>query len=94
MGTGVPTTVLEVAQTLCRHYAVEVPIEITGNYRLGDIRHNYADTKKIQGYLGFRASVSFGEGLGQFTDWVKGQQIGENRYEESLKEMKEKGLLK
>ena len=43
VGTGVATDVLTVAQTLSKHYGIDVPLKVTGNYRLGDIRHNYAD---------------------------------------------------
>ncbi len=94
VGTGVPTTVMEVAQSLVRNYGIDAPIHITGNYRLGDIRHNYADTSKIENLLGFKPAVSFQQGLKHFTDWVRQQSIGESRYEESIREMKEKGLMK
>ena len=94
VGTGVPTTVLEVAEGLIRLYGKEVPVTISGNYRLGDIRHNYADLKKIESLLGFSPSVSFAEGLQQFTAWVKAQEVQPSRYEESIAEMKAKGLMK
>ncbi len=94
VGTGVATSVLEVAEALVANYAIEVPIQITGNYRLGDIRHNYADISKIKKLLGFTPSIGFNDGLTRFTDWVKQQKIGQSRYEESIKEMKEKGLMK
>ncbi len=94
VGTGVATTVMEVANLLTKYYGQDVPIQVTGNYRLGDIRHNYADLSKIERVLGFRPSVSFSNGLKQFTEWVNNQRIEESRYEESIQEMKEKGLLK
>ncbi|MBI5858612.1 MAG: GDP-mannose 4,6-dehydratase [Sphingobacteriales bacterium] len=94
VGSGVSTTVMEVAKSLVKNYGIEVPLNVTGNYRLGDIRHNYADISKIQQRLGFQPSVSFKEGLKKFTDWVSSQEIGESRYDESIQEMKEKGLMK
>lgn len=94
VGSGIPVTVMEVARSLVKNYGVEVELQVTGNYRLGDIRHNYADISKIERILGFRTSVSFTEGLKKFTDWVNKQAIGESRYDESVKEMKEKGLMK
>ena len=42
VGTGVATDVVAVAQTLINNYGIRAPMTITGNYRLGDIRHNYA----------------------------------------------------
>jgi dTDP-L-rhamnose 4-epimerase len=94
VGTGIPTTVLEVAEGLIRLYGKQVPVTVSGNYRLGDIRHNYADMKKIEQLLGFRPAVSFEEGLRQFTEWVKAQEVKASRYEESIAEMKAKGLMK
>lgn len=94
VGTGIPTTVQEVAEGLIQLYGKDVPVNISGNYRLGDIRHNYADLKKIQQLLGFRPAVSFAEGLRQFTGWVKAQEVKASRYDESIAEMKAKGLMK
>ena len=94
VGTGIPTTVLEVAEGLIRLYGKEVPVTVSGNYRLGDIRHNYADMRKIEQRLGFRPAVSFNEGLCLFTDWVKEQEVKASRYDESIAEMKAKGLMK
>ena len=94
VGTGVPTTVNEVAQTLIKNYNIDVPVKVTGNYRLGDIRHNYADLNKIKKTLGFEPSVSFGQGMELFCNWVNDQQVQESKYETSIAEMKEKGLLK
>lgn len=94
VGTGVAVPVLEVATLLKEFYKSEVPVTVTGNYRLGDIRHNYADMQKIERLLGFKPTVFFREGLRQFTDWVTGQQVQASRYDESIAEMKSKGLMK
>lgn len=94
VGTGIPTTVQEVAEGLIKLYGKDVPVHISGNYRLGDIRHNYADMQKIEQLLGFRPAVSFAEGLRQFTEWVKAQEVKTSRYDESIAEMKAKGLMK
>lgn len=94
VGTGVATDVMTVTKELMKHYGVQVPINISGNYRLGDIRHNYADISKIEKLLGFKAKVSFSEGIKNFTAWVNKQQVQVDRYSESINEMKEKGLYK
>jgi len=69
-------------------------ITISGNYRLGDIRDNYADLTKIKAKLGFEPKVSFEEGIRRFTSWVEKQEVVEDKYEKSIDEMKEKGLYK
>lgn len=94
VGTGIATSVITVADQLVKNYNIDVPITISGNYRLGDIRHNYADLTKIKKYLGFEPKVSFEEGIKEFTQWVNTQEIQEDRYQQSINEMKEKGLYK
>ena len=85
---------MTIAQTLCKSYGVQVPMEISGNYRIGDIRHNFADTAKIKNELGFQPEWSFENGIATFTKWAKNQTIQTDKYEESLLEMKSKGLYK
>ncbi|WP_226064005.1 NAD-dependent epimerase/dehydratase family protein [Kaistella polysaccharea] len=94
VGTGVAIDVMSVAKGLSKNYGIDVPIAISGNYRLGDIRHNFADLAKIKSFLGFEPKVSFEEGLKKFTDWVNTQEIQEDKYEQSMEEMKSKGLYK
>lgn len=94
VGTGVPTDVLTVANTLIDSYGIEVPVTVTGNFRLGDIRHNFADLSKINSKLGFKPSVYFEEGIKNFSSWVLQQEIQEDRLSKSLEEMKAKGLYK
>ena len=94
VGTGVATDVITVATELSNNYGIQVPITISGNYRLGDIRHNYADISKARQLLGFEPKISFKEGLRQFTDWVNTQEVEEDKYQQSIDEMKAKGLYK
>ena len=94
IGTGVATDVLTVAKTLCDKYGVQVPITVSGNYRLGDIRHNYADITLARRILGFEPKWTFEKGIEQFTKWVNEQEVQVDNYEASIAEMKAKGLYK
>ena len=94
VGTGVAIDVITVANTLSKFYNRETPIQISGNYRLGDIRHNFADISKIKSELGFEPQWSFEKGIEAFTGWVDEQEIPEDKYEASIQEMKNKGLYK
>lgn len=94
VGTGIPTTVNQVVKVLMSAYNKNVPAYISGNYRIGDIRHNYACLQKISIKLGFKPAVNFEQGIQLFASWVKQQKITESQYEKSLQELKEKGLLK
>lgn len=94
IGTGVATDVLSVAKNLMKCYNQEVPLTVSGNYRLGDIRHNFADISKANKLLGFVPKWSFEDGIANFAKWVDGQPIQKDNYEASINEMKEKGLYK
>ena len=94
IGTGIAIDVQTVAKTLCEKYEIEVPIKICGNYRIGDIRHNYADITKAKSILGFEPKWNFSNGIEQFTKWVNKQEIQEDNYDASITEMKKKGLYK
>ena len=94
VGTGIPTDVITVANGLIKNYGISVPVTISGNYRLGDIRHNYADLTKIKRRLGFEPKFSFEQGLKLFTNWVDKQEVQQDNYAISIEEMKAKGLYK
>nr|WP_294943008.1 NAD-dependent epimerase/dehydratase family protein [uncultured Mucilaginibacter sp.] len=94
VGTGVATEVNTVVEELMANYGRTVPVTISGNYRLGDIRHNYADLTKIKSVLGFEPKVDFKTGIAKFAAWVNTQEIKTDKYQQSLQEMKDKGLFK
>lgn len=94
IGSGKNTTVIEVAESLIRLLASQAKTSTVGKYRLGDIRHNYADITKIHNSLGYSPKYSFQDGLAEFVKWVQNQKIVEDNYEESVKELKDKGLIK
>ena len=94
VGSGVQTTVLDVVRSLTYEYGINVNYTVSGNFRLGDIRHNYADLSKIKQDLGFKPKVSFKEGIKNFCQWVSNQDTQYDQYSESFEEMKSKGLLK
>ena len=94
IGSGVATDVLTIANTLQHLLGKDVPIETSGQFRVGDIRHNVADLTKVHAILGYEPSVGIEEGLRRFVEWVNGEQVHVDRYEESLEELREKGLFK
>ncbi|MFJ1269148.1 NAD-dependent epimerase/dehydratase family protein [Legionella lytica] len=94
VGTGVAVTVKHVAESLAALYNKEIEINVTNRYRLGDIRHNFADIEKLKKLLNFTPKVSFDEGLKKFSEWVIKQEIPADQFNESLEQLKHKGLLK
>ena len=94
VGTGQATTVLDVVKALMREFGSEVPVEVSGMYRTGDIRHNFADIALLRDLLQVTPKVQFNEGIQKFVAWVKAQANCESDYEKSLEEMRSRGLLK
>lgn len=93
IGSGVSTTVNEVVDLLQKSYSINVKTTISGNYRIGDIRHNFADIAKAKNLLNYTPKVKFVDGINRFADWVVNQEAIDDKYEESLNEMKSKGLF-
>ena len=94
VGSGVSTDIFTIASTLQKLLNIEVPTLVSGQFRIGDIRHNFADLSKIRRVFGFKAKVSIEQGLANFVNWVKAEDVQVDRYEQSLQEMKSKGLFK
>ena len=94
VGSGAATDVMTIARTLLRHLGGCSSISVSGQFRIGDIRHNVANLEKVKRTLGFEPKVGIDDGLSAFVNWVKGEQISGDRYEESLNELRAKGLFK
>jgi dTDP-L-rhamnose 4-epimerase len=94
IGSGVRTTVLQAAQTLCSTLGRSVELKVSGAFRLGDIRHNFADLSKARKLLGFEPLVPFDSGIDRFVEWVANQPRTPDGYEQSLVELRSKGLMR
>ncbi|MCG0065150.1 NAD-dependent epimerase/dehydratase family protein [Streptomyces tricolor] len=64
-GSGEPHTVGEMARALADAHGGPAPV-ITGEYRLGDVRHITADSARLRAELGWRPKVGFAEGMREF----------------------------
>lgn len=94
IGTGLPISVFEVAEKLKRLYDSDVEIKVTGDFRLGDIRHNYADISLANQILGYKPMISIEEGLRMFVTWVKLQPVENgDLFKNSIDEMKIKKMF-
>ena len=94
IGSGVATSVMEAARTLIAALGQEVPVKVTGAFRVGDIRHNVADLEKARKLLGYEPSTPFAAGIERFAAWVRTQPLPDDGYERSLKELKDRGLMR
>jgi dTDP-L-rhamnose 4-epimerase len=64
-GSGEPHTVGAMARALAAAYGGPEPV-VTGEYRLGDVRHITADSSRLRAELGWKPQVGFEEGMREF----------------------------
>jgi dTDP-L-rhamnose 4-epimerase len=93
VGTGVATTVNEVVAVLRQTLGIDARVRVSGDFRLGDIRHCVADITRLREVLGYVPKVSFPDGVAHFVDWVIREPIESVAYQESLDEMRSRRLL-
>ena len=93
VGSGVGTTVIDVARRLVASLGSAVPVRVTSEYRLGDIRHNVADTTRLSNLLSGDPRIELTEGLDRFARWVLTQPLPEDRLERANAELRERNLM-
>jgi dTDP-L-rhamnose 4-epimerase len=93
VGSGYPTSVACVALLLKERLGGESQMVVSSQYRLGDIRHGYADLSAIRTKLGFVPEVSLEQGLDRFVAWVRTQPIEPDRLNTATQELVARGLM-
>jgi dTDP-L-rhamnose 4-epimerase len=78
VGTGRPTSIVEVAQVIARGLGKDLEPEVVNEFRAGDIRHCYAETQLANELLGFRAEIPFEAGMHELLAWLEGQEAADS----------------
>lgn len=94
IGSGCSTSVNQIATEIVKFFDCSSVLKITGEYRLGDIRHNFADLTKASEIINYSPKCSFDDGLKSFLNWSIGQPIPKLFFEKSLIELSENGLFR
>jgi dTDP-L-rhamnose 4-epimerase len=97
VGTGVRQSLIDVVKALATAYGREPDFRVSGQFRVGDIRHAVADTARLFATLGPHRFTTFAEGIAQLADWVLAQDLERDvhgGYSRSLEEMAAAGLLR
>jgi len=71
VGTGIPTTIRDVAMNIAQMHGSDITPVITHQFRIGDIRHCYADITKISKRLGYTPTILFSKGVEEFVQWSR-----------------------
>ncbi|MCA0454380.1 MAG: GDP-mannose 4,6-dehydratase [Chloroflexi bacterium] len=93
VGTGSYVTIAYIAQYLAKLLEKNIEPTLSGQYRVGDIRHCYSDSSLIARDLGFKAQLSFDEGMKDLVAWL-GDQKAVDRVDESLNLLRASGMIK
>ncbi|WP_255516206.1 NAD-dependent epimerase/dehydratase family protein [Luteimonas suaedae] len=92
VGSGESRTIAGLAEEMAAALGVDdLPAEITGKFRVGDIRHCFADISHAERVLGYRPRTSLGEGLEELVEWMQGQRAFD-RVEDAGAELARRGL--
>ena len=79
VGSGEHFTIREIAERMALTLNKEfIRPEITENYRVGDIRHCFADITRAQSVLGYKPRVNLTDGLRELAAWLEGQAAVDN----------------
>jgi dTDP-L-rhamnose 4-epimerase len=92
VGTGVATSIRQVAQWLAIGLGKELPLEIVGKYREGDIRHCVADISRARELLGYEPTWTLAKGIPQLLEWVAEQQAIDD-VDRATKELQSRQLV-
>jgi dTDP-L-rhamnose 4-epimerase len=93
IASGRNVTIQEIAERLAEILGrSHLKPRITAQYRVGDIRHCFADTALARRVLGFEAEVSLEDGLRDLLPWLAGQ-AAVDRSEDALDELARRGLV-
>jgi dTDP-L-rhamnose 4-epimerase len=92
VGSGEIVTVNQVARRLARVTGREhLEPEVTGKYRVGDIRHCFADISKARELLGYEPQVDLDTGMTELAEWLEGQ-TAEDQVDSAHRELAARGL--
>ncbi|MFW6331288.1 MAG: NAD-dependent epimerase/dehydratase family protein [Gemmatimonadota bacterium] len=92
VASGQPVTIVGVARQLAALLGVDAEPEVTGRYRVGDIRHCTADIGRARRLLGYEPEVTLEEGLQELLAWLRAQRPPESKAGEHVADLASRGL--
>jgi dTDP-L-rhamnose 4-epimerase len=93
VGSGHAASVETVAKMLCSCFGVSGQYHVSGQFRLGDVRHSIASLTAIEERLGFQPTVSLEQGLERLVAWVRSQPIEPGQWDVANEQLMKRGLM-
>ena len=91
VGSGRSVTVREIGEQLAATIGKQIEPELTGEYRVGDIRHCYADITLAHDTLGYLPQVELAQGMAELAAWLEGR-VAADRVDAAARELQDRGL--
>lgn len=91
IGSGRSVTINQVARLLADALGIGIEPEVTGECRVGDIRHCFPDISQARSVLGYRPQTTLEEGIGKLVGWLDGR-VAIDRVGEALSALASRGL--
>jgi dTDP-L-rhamnose 4-epimerase len=93
VGSGRSLSIVDAAKGIARALGKAIAPEITGKYRVGDIRHCFSDPSLAKSVLGYSARVSFETGIVEFAHHLaQSSDAATDRVAEAQRELETRGL--
>lgn len=92
IGSGESVSVLEIAAELaCVMGREEIPAQVTGKYRVGDIRNCFSDVTLAAQTIGYEPAVRREDGMVELAGWLAGE-VATDRVDDAAAELASRGL--
>ena len=91
VGSGYSYSVHDVAAMMASILGKRIEADVCGKYRVGDIRHCFADITLARDILGYTPAVTLEDGLVELAEWLQ-DQAADDRVETASRELAARGL--
>lgn len=92
VGSGRNISIKDLAELITSVYGADVPVEITNQYRKGDIRHCFGDIGKIESHIGWKPRADRTKALAELVAWSETAE-SKDTFDEAARILRQKGII-
>jgi dTDP-L-rhamnose 4-epimerase len=92
IGSAHGTPIRKIAAQLADILKIDIPPEINGEFRPGEMRHLTSDTTLARS-VGYKPAVDLSEGISRYIDWIRKQSDIRDYFSEANEILKNKGIV-